>query len=121
MIQFGCQIVLASRVTRLVEFSQLGRVFTLGIFFGKLQKKLRLSSSLFRRYRCVLILKKMHWARFLGEFFAQASGHTAGEQEVVRWVGSTNCFISSWNVWTADAERDRENNFLPKLWGRVTG
>jgi hypothetical protein len=66
--------VIASSVTKLGEFSPIGRLFSLGIFFEN-YKRANILVYFFRGLNFELILAQNGLGYILGEFFTNSSGH----------------------------------------------
>jgi hypothetical protein len=62
-------IKLAIRVTRLDDFSPIGRLFTLGSFFEKYKSGPNFGAAFFNGRSCVLILTKKWIGLHFGQFF----------------------------------------------------
>jgi hypothetical protein len=71
-----------NRVTRLGEFSPIGRVTNFwGTFCENYISCTTSWATFFNGESCVLIIKKIGLGYILGDFFTNASGHPGSEQE----------------------------------------
>jgi hypothetical protein len=69
---------MAVRVTRLGEFSPLGRLLTLGFIFENSRGGKTILAPFFHGKSCVLMLTENGLGHILGTFFTNLSGHPDG-------------------------------------------
>jgi hypothetical protein len=67
-------------VTRLGEFSPIGRLFPSGSFFENYRNSTNNWATFFRYESCVLIFTRNGMGYILGDFFTNVSGHPVPDQ-----------------------------------------
>jgi hypothetical protein len=91
--------------TRFGEFSQIGRLFTLGSYFKQFRSSLQFWATLFHDYGCAVILTKSVLGYTLGDFPISSCGHLVWVTKMGDFCLLGDCSLSFFDnrkkIWSA--------------------